>query len=159
MLVQSPGDLCPFPSKGGRDLRIEGWNPNKFDVEFDTVTRDRLMKAAKIVKAAVRRRCPVGTVTRPMYRSGPYAGTEWTARDGGALRKSVRVVEKKTKTGRISKKKNVRVYVGNHFAYYADIVEFSRPFMRPAWAETQHIVESIIGIGESIGAGTGSERM
>ena len=140
-------------------MRIEGWNPNKFDVEFDTVTRDRLMKAAKIVKAAVRRRCPVGTVTRPMYRSGPYAGAEWTKRDGGALRKSVRVVELKTKTGRLSKKKNVRVYVGNYWEYYADIVEFSKPFMRPAWEETQHMVESMIGIGESIGIGTGSERM
>ena len=136
-------------------MRIEGWNPNKFDVEFDTVTRDRLMKAAKIVKAAVRRRCPVGTVTRPMYRSGPYAGAEWTKRDGGALRKSVRVVELKTKTGRLSKKKNVRVYVGNYWAYYADIVEFSKPFMRPAWEETQHMVMSIIGAGESIGGGTG----
>ena len=140
-------------------MRIDSFNPQKFDRQFDDVTRDRLMKAAKVVKAAVRRRCPVSTLTRPMYRSGPYAGAEWTKRDGGALRKSVRVVELKTKTGRISKKKNVRVYCGNYFAYYADIVEFSRPFMRPAWAETQHIVESIIGIGESIGAGTGSERM
>jgi len=136
-------------------MKIEGWNPQKFDVEFDNVTRDRLMKAAKVVKAAVRRRCPVGTVSRPMYRSGP----DWTARDAGSLRKSVRIVELKTKTGRLSKKMNVRVYVGNYKAYYADIVEYYKPFMRPAWAEAEHMVESIIGVGSRIGLETSTERM
>jgi len=118
-------------------MRIESFNPNKFDETFDHITHDRLMKAARVLKAAVRRRCPVGTVTRPMYRTGAYAGAEWTARDSGSLRKSVRIAEKRTKTGRLSKKQNVRVYVGNYKAYYADIVEYSRPFMRPAWEETE----------------------
>jgi hypothetical protein len=81
-------------------MRLEGFNPQKFDREFDDVSRKRLLKAAKVLKAAVRRggRCPVGTISRPMYRSGRYKGQEWTARDGGALRKSVRIVEKVCRT-------------------------------------------------------------
>jgi len=140
-------------------MRIESFNPQRFDRTFDEVSRERLLKAAKVVKAAVRRRCPVGTVDRPMYRSGPYAGAEWTKRDGGSLRKSVRVVEKKTKTGRISKKMNVRVYCGNYFAYYADIVEYSRPFMRPAFEEALPMITSIIGAGKKIGLDTSTDRM
>ena len=140
-------------------IRIENWNPNRFDREFDNVSRERLIKAARVLKAAVRRRCPIGTVSRPMYCSGPYKGAEWTARDAGSLRKSVRIVEKKTKTGRLSKKMNVRVYVGNYLAYYASIVEFSKPFMRPAHEEAMPMIQTIIGAGEKIGLDTSPDRM
>jgi len=140
-------------------MRRESWNPNKFDREFDDVSRKRLLKAAKVLKAAVRRKCPVGTISRPMYRSGPNKGAEWTARDAGSLRKSVRIVEKKTKTGRISKKMNVRVYVGHYTAFYADIVEFSRPFMGPAFEEALPMIKTIIGAGKKIGLDTSTDRM
>jgi len=126
-------------------MRVESFNPNRIDATFDYVATERLVKAAKVVAAAVRRKCPVGTISRPIYRSGPYAGQPWTSTDAGRLRKSVRVVQKRSKTGRLSKKKSVRVYAGTYLAYYANIVEFSRPFMRPALAETLHMVKSMIG--------------
>lgn len=140
-------------------MRLEYFNPQKFDRIFDNVSRDRLMEAAEVLKAEVRRRCPVGTISRPMYRSGPYRGLEWTARDAGSLRKSVRIVEKRTKAGRVAKKMNVRVYVGTRKAYYANIVEYSRPFMRPAFEAALPRIKTIIGAGQSIGLETSMDRV
>ena len=140
-------------------MRIESWNPQRFDRSFDDVTRKRLVKAARVLKAAVRRKCPIGTISRPIYQSGPYKGQTWTSRDAGRLRKSVRVVEQRTKTGRLSKKMNVRVYVGHYTAWYADIVEFSRPFMRPAYNEAMPMIKTIIGAGKKLGLETTTDRM
>lgn len=128
-------------------MRIESFNPNKFDKEFENVAIERLVGAAKVVASAARRRCPVGTTTRPIYKSGPYAGQSWTARDAGQLKKSIRVVRKKTKSGKaFSKKRNVRIYVGNFLAYYASIVEHSKPFMRPGFESSMGEVKQIIGV-------------
>lgn len=115
-------------------MRIENWNPQRFDAEIEGVATDRLVKAAGAVARHARRLCPVGTVSRPIYRRGPYAGQNWTARDAGQLRESIRVVEKTSKSGKvIAGKGNVRVYAGHYLAYYASIVEFSgKAFMRPA---------------------------
>ena len=127
-------------------MHVEAWNPNRMDATFENVAVERLVKAARIVKAAARRRCPVGTISRPMYRTGNYKGQPWTARDAGRLRKSIRVVRKKTPTGKaFSKKKNVRVYCGHYLAYYAAIVEHSKPFMRPAIEESIPMVKTLIG--------------
>ena len=128
-------------------MRVESFNPNKFDATFEHIAVERLVEAAEGVKDAVKRRCPTGTVSRPMYRSGPYAGQDWTARDAGQLKKSVRVVRKKTKSGKaFSKKRNVRVYAGAKLPYYASIVEFSRPFMRPGFESVIGQVKEIIGV-------------
>jgi len=127
-------------------MRVESWNPSSFDQSFEDVAIDRLVEAAEVVADEVRRKCPVGTVNRPMYRTGPYAGQPWTARDAGQLKKSIRVVRKKTKSGKaFSKKRNVRIYGGTFLAYYASIVEHSKPFMRPAYYESLNKVKSIIG--------------
>ena len=127
-------------------MRVENWNPNRMDETFENVAIDRLVEAAEVVADAVRRRCPVGTISRPIYRSGPYAGQFWTARDAGALKRSVRVVRRKTKSGKaFTKKRNVRVYVGHKKAFYASIVEHSRPFMRPALAQSMPEIKTIIG--------------
>lgn len=127
-------------------MRVENWNPNKFDETFESVAIERLVEAAEEVAAAARRDCPVGTVTRPMYKRGPYAGQIWTARDGGQLKDSIRVVRQKSKSGKaFLKKRNVRVYAGHYLAYYAQIVEFSNPFMRRALASSLGVVKSIIG--------------
>lgn len=115
-------------------MRVEGWKPDVMDAAFENLSIERLVSAAEVLADNVRMKCPVGTVSRPIYKSGPYAGQAWTARDAGQLKKSIRVVRKKTKTGRLSKKKNVRVYAGHYLAYYASIVEYSKPFMRPAIA-------------------------
>ena len=128
-------------------VRLENWNPNRFDATFENVAVERLVESAEVVKDAVKRRCPTGTVSRPMYRSGPYAGQDWTARDAGQLKKSVRVVRKKTKSGKaFSKKRNVRVYAGAKLPYYASIVEFSRPFMRPGFEASVGAVKEILGV-------------
>jgi len=127
-------------------MKVAEWNPNKFDQTFENVAVERLVRAAEVVAGAVRRRCPVGTISRPMYKTGRYAGQPWTARDAGQLKKSVRVVRKKTRSGKaFSKKRNVRVYVGHYKAYYASIVEHYTPFMRPGFEASVGEVKEIIG--------------
>jgi len=128
-------------------MRVENWNPNVMDQEFENVAIERLVGAAEVVANSARRKCPEGTISRPMYKSGPYAGQDWTARDAGQLKKSVRVVRKKTKSGKaFSRKRNVRVYAGTKKAYYASIVEYSKPFMRPALAQSIAEIRNILGV-------------
>jgi hypothetical protein len=129
-------------------MRVENWNPNAMDETFENVAIERLVDGAELVATAARRLCPVGTVSRPIYKTGPYAGKNWTARDAGQLKRSIRVVRQKTKSGKaFSKKRNVRVYAGHFLAYYAKIVEFNgRAFMRPA------LTASLAGLKEIIGA-------
>jgi len=148
------------------DMRVAYFNPNKFDREFDGITKDRLMKAAKVLKASTKRhlaaqigRGKTTGINRPVYKSGDYAGSTWTAREAGRMMKSVRIVEKKTKTGRVSKKQNTRVYVGHFTAFYADIFEYYRPFLRPAWNESLPMIMTLIGAGQSIGLETTTDRM
>jgi hypothetical protein len=50
-------------------------------------------------------------------------------------------------------------YVGHYKAYYADIVEFYTPFMRPAFEEALPMIKTIIGAGKKIGLETSTERM
>lgn len=127
-------------------MRVGAWNPNAMDETFENVAIERLVEAAEVVANHALQKCPVGTVSRPMYKTGPYAGQSWTARDAGQLRKSIRVVRKKTKSGRaFSKMREVRVYAGHFLAYYAPIVEFYKPFMRPALAQSISEIRSIIG--------------
>jgi len=127
-------------------MRVENWNPNKMDETFEDVAINRLIEAAEVIADAVRRKCPVGTVSRPMYRTGPYAGQFWTARDAGDLKRSVRVVRKRTKSGKaFTRKRNIRVYCGTKKAYYASIVEHSRPFFRPAFNSSLSKIKQIIG--------------
>ena len=135
-------------------VRIADWNPNRMDSTFENIAVERLVKAAKIIRAAAKRKlaAQIGKgrttgISRPVYRSGKDAGKAWTAREFGQSMKSVRVVRKKTPTGRaFSKKRNVRVYSGHFLAFYADIFEFYQPFMRPAFAETINMVEKTIGV-------------
>ncbi|MFH2076786.1 MAG: hypothetical protein ABIJ57_15840 [Pseudomonadota bacterium] len=127
-------------------MRVENWNPNVMDETFENVAIERLVKAAEILADNTRRRCPVGTVSRPMYRRGAYVGQAWTARDAGQLKKSIRVVRKRTKGGKaFSRKRSVRVYAGHYLAYYARIVEYSRHFMRPALTQSLAAMRSAIG--------------
>ena len=126
-------------------MRVAKFKPSKYDEKFFDVSYDRLKYGAEILANEVRRRCPVGTITRPMYSSGPYAGEKWTARDAGQLKGSVRVVEKKERWGfELYRARNVRVYVGHYLAYYARVVEYYTPFMRPAWRATLRKVKLAI---------------
>jgi len=135
-------------------MRIANWNPNVQDKTFENVAVERLVKAANVIRAATKRNlaASIGSgettgINRPVYRTGKDAGTFWTAREFGMLLSSVRVVRKKTPSGKaFSKKKNVRVYAGHKKAFYAEIYEFYKPFMRPAEATTRAAVDQIIGI-------------
>ena len=134
-------------------MRVESWNPNIADQTFENVAVSRLLSAAYVVKdATVRKlRSRIGEgkttgISRPVYKTGKYANQPWTARDFGQLLRSVRVTKKETKTGKaLWRKRNVRIYAGNYLAYYADIFEFSKPFMRPALASSLSEVKEIIG--------------
>ena len=111
--------------------KISNWNPQKYDSEFLDASMDRLRRAAKVIAGDVRERCPVGTISRPMYVEGMYAGKSWTRRDAGALKRTIRVVEKHEDfSHEIHRDRNVRVYAGNYNVYYAQIVEYNvRRFM------------------------------
>jgi len=129
-------------------MRVENFNPNRFDQTFEDVCIERLVEAAEVVADEARRKCPVGTVSRPIYKTGPYAGKEWTARDAGQLKRSIRVTRRTTKTGKpLSRIRNVRTYAGTKKAYYASIVEHGgRPFMRPAFTQSFQRVKEILGV-------------
>jgi len=128
-------------------MRVENFNPNKFDETFESVAVERLVEAANVVAGSARQKCPVGTISRPIYKTGPYAGQSWTARDAGQLKRSIRVTQRKSKSGKpLTKKKNVRVYAGHFLAYYAKIVEFGgKAFMRPALNSSISEIKQIIG--------------
>ena len=128
-------------------MRVENWNPSRFDDELENIAIERLVEAAGVVKKNAERKVPVGTVSRPMYQSGPYAGERWTARDAGQLKKSIRVVRKRTKSGKaFSKKRNIRIYCGNFLAFYAAIVEYYTPYLRPAFTQSISEIKQILGV-------------
>lgn len=129
-------------------MRVSGWHPEVIREIAEEATKEQFDEAAQTVAQAVRRRCPVGTVSRALYRRGPYAGQYWTARDAGALRKSVRVVRGKDKSGGgmlIFRAADVRVYIGHKKAFYASIVEHYTPFVRPALDGVLSRVKDILG--------------
>lgn len=129
-------------------MRFEYWNPNKLNEHFEDVAIKRLVMAAEFIAKKARIKCPNKlNLSRPPYKTGKYAGRDWTARDAGQLKKSIRVVRKRTKSGKaFSRKRNVRVYIGNYRAYYAKIVEFNQPFLRPAFYTSMPEMKAIIGV-------------
>lgn len=129
-------------------MRVANWNPSKFDGEFAAAAMERLRAAAEVVAASARGIVPEGTLSRPMYKTGPYAGQPWTARDAGSLKKTIRVVEKKDPHGAaILESRNVRVYAGNYLVYYAKIVEFTKPFLLPSLNASKKDIRSIMENG------------
>jgi len=130
-------------------MRVSNWNPQKFDGEIMAASMERLRKAAELVAQRARGKCPVGTISRPIYKRGPYAGQPWTARDAGALKKTIRVVEKKNNFGvEIAGSRNVRVYAGNYLVYYAKIVEYAgKKFLRPALNSSKVEIRNILENG------------
>jgi len=134
-------------------MRVANWNPGALN-EFKGVAYDHLLTAAYVVKDTTVRRLRGQirrNINRPVYKKGPYAGEPWTARNAGALLRSVRLVQKKEDMGLQQGRAtadftNIRVYAGNYLAYYADIFEFYTPFMRPAWEASMSEVKAICGI-------------
>ena len=128
-------------------MRVEGWNPEMYDEVFEKATIERLVEAAEVVADSARRGCPVGTLSRPIYKRGPYASKPWTARDAGALKKTIRVRTKLSKSGKpLKRNSNVRVYAGNYLVYYASIVEHAvKPFLRVSLVNSHSKIKSILG--------------
>ena len=128
-------------------MRYEAWNPNRMDATFEKVSMRRLEIAADAVAHEIRFRVPVGTVSHLPYKTGKYPGVYWTERSAGMLKRSIRIVRKKTKVRKaLSKKRNVRVYIGHKKAYYARIVEYYTPFVRPGYLAALPRVKSILGV-------------
>lgn len=130
-------------------MRVVNWSWKEADEMVIKATRARQLKAANVLAEEVRRRCPVGTVSRPMYQRGRFAGQPWTKHDAGTLKKSVRVTERDDeKYGfKLAQYGEVRVYVGHYMAWYARIVEYFKPFMRPSVAATMSKVKDILENG------------
>lgn len=115
--------FCYLPLARGSYIkmsRIDFWDPKPLKQEIIRNGMKRLEKAAEVVKGKARSNPVISrsTVTRPMYKTGRYAGQFWTARDAGALKKSIRVVKK-----RGSEKLNIRVYAGTAKVHYACIYD------------------------------------
>ena len=135
-------------------MRFEHWNPSKFDQDFEKLAMERLVEAAEVVAGKTRKNLKgiIGTgkktgFSRPIYKTGKYAGQKWTSRDSGRLMKSIRVVRKKTKSGKaFSRKRNIRIYIGHFTAYYGLILEFKKPYLRPAFYNSQSEMKSILGV-------------
>jgi len=135
-------------------MRVGYWNPNKMDAVFENIAVERLVKGAKIIRAATKKelakqigRGKTTGISHPAYRSGKYAGVNWTSRDFGRMMDSVRVVRKRTKVRKaLSKRRSVRVYSGHYTAFYAGIFEYYRPFMRPAFERSIPAVRTIVGV-------------
>jgi HK97 gp10 family phage protein len=129
-------------------MRVSNWNPQKYDQEFMSASMERLKKAAEVVAEKARQKCPVGTISRPIYGEGQYAGKPYTAREPGALKKTIRVVELKG-----SKARNIRVYAGNYDIFYARFVEYgtaktaARPYLRPALTGSRTEIRAILENG------------
>ncbi len=134
-------------------MRVSNWNPGAMN-EFKGVAYDRLLTASYVVKDKTVQRLRgqiKHNISRGVYKKGPYAGEPWTARHAGEMLHSVRVVQKKEDMGQQAGRAtadftNIRVYCGNYLAYYADIFEFTTPFMRPAFEASMSEVKSICGV-------------
>ena len=128
-------------------MRVSNWNPQRYDSEFLGVAMKRLKEAAEVVATNARAKVPVGTLSRPIYKTGPYAGQTWTGRDAGALKKTIRVRTKHgTNSDIVGEHRNVRIYAGNFNVYYAKIVEYAgKKFMRNALRAAKPTIRSILG--------------
>jgi len=115
-----------------------GWDSKKIENAIMKENVGKLKSAGDVIAGKARAKCRVGTISRPMYQKGRYAGQYWTARDAGALKKTIRVVQKEGK-------KDVWIIAGNKKVYYARIVEFYTPFMRPALRSSIRKIKTILG--------------
>jgi HK97 gp10 family phage protein len=121
-------------------MRVANWNPKVGDKEIFGNAMDRLQKAAEVVASNAKARCPVGKNV-----SGKVGGKDWTARESGALKASIRVV---LLYG--DDKRNIRLYAGSRKVFYARFVEYgttkmsAKPFLRPALNSSRSQIKSII---------------
>jgi HK97 gp10 family phage protein len=123
-------------------MRLENWNPDLANEAVTKQAMDFLELAAEKIAERARQKVPIGK-NRPQYTNGK----EWTARQAGALRDTIRVVRLPG-----DPKLNVRVYAGNgKDVYYAGWVEYGsihnktprQPFLRPALNEAKGFINNL----------------
>lgn len=117
----------------------------------------RMREAAETLQLAMILKCHKSYENRrPVYKSGPYAGRKWTARDMDIMAKTIRVVEKNE--GQLGLDDcNIRVYAGNYKTWWATQMEFGRgewkggahPFMRKSIASTKSKIKVILESGNA----------
>jgi len=112
-------------------MRVNSWNPQKFDGEIMKAGMDKLERCAEVVADAARKRVPVAS---------------------GKLKATIRVTRLKG-----DPRRNVRVYAGNRIkdgAFYAHMVEYgtvkmrAKPYMRPALNTSKGAIQGILRGGE-----------
>lgn len=138
------------------------WDLQKYDGEFKKAGIARMIKAADAIRDAAKENCVSGTVNRPERKHYVYegkllpasGGAPWTARQIGAMRRTIRTVTKNDypENGFYVDLDNVRVYAGNFLTWWAVQMEYgrgawkggARPFLRPALRSSESKVRSII---------------
>jgi len=123
----------------------------------DTVVMEEAMRrlelAAEILKnklkSTLQSQIKNPNYSRPPYKTGPYAGKWWTARDAGELLRSVRVVKQFNTPHR-----NIWIVAGNSKAYYSAAYEYAtnplrgKKFYRSALASSRSRMKSVIENGQ-----------
>jgi len=129
-------------------MRIEFFEPKKYDAELKGIVLKRMNNAADILvnQAKANGFCPVGTVSYPIYKTGKYEGQKWTSRDAGRLRKSIRKVIPYNIGHGFGQPTNIRVYAGHYMAWYAAIVEFESHFLRRAKNRARSKMKIALGV-------------
>lgn len=130
------------------------FNFEQYDGQIGKSCMDRMRAACGEIQLQAILKCKVGTINRPAV------GPAWTEREAGAMRRTIRVVEKNGENGLVGR--DVRVYVGNYKTWYAVQMEYgrggwkggARPFLRPAMQSSKSKVQAILesGAGQTKGA-------
>ena len=126
-------------------MKVIYWN-HGIDESIIRAAQGRLLAAGNVLADEVRSKLQSvapSPKSRPAYKTGKDAGKPWTAREAGALLKTVRVVEPRT-----GPKTNVWVIVGSYKAYYAKIFEYAklngRQFFRPSIRKARGRMKAVL---------------
>jgi len=131
-------------------------NFEQYDEIIKNSCLSRMREAAKLLRNDMRYNCYRSYANRrPAYKSGPYAGRAWTARDMDIMAKTIRVVEKKGPG--LHQTPDIRVYAGNWKTWWAVQMEFGRgdwkggkhPFMRPSIQKMKSAIKVVLESGNA----------
>jgi hypothetical protein len=126
------------------------FNFEQYDGQLAKSCMERLRDAAGEIQLQAILKCKVGNISRPIYKKGRAANQTWTEREVGAMRRTIRVVEKTGESG--LQNRNVWVMAGNYKTWWAVQMEYGRggwkggplPFLRPGSDSARSRVQSII---------------
>ncbi len=121
-------------------MRVANWNPKAYDFEIIGASMKRLKMAAEVVADKAREMVHTGTISRPVYKRGPYAGLPWTARAPGSLKKTIRVTDRPGVN-------NIWIMAGTKDVFYAKIHESKHKFLKPALQRSVSRIRSILANG------------